>query len=156
GARDVVARLRAHPLARAFRVDKLTIAALGATLALYRDPARAMREVPVLALLATPAAALHARATALAASLAADGIAATVEATESAVGGGAFPTARLASHAVALGRRASAIEARLRAQRLPVVARVADGRLLLDLRAVAPHEDALLAESVRAALRDVA
>jgi L-seryl-tRNA(Ser) seleniumtransferase len=151
GERALVQRLKAHPLARAFRVDKLTIAALGATLALYRDPARAMREIPVLCLLATPARELEARAKVLAAGLAAAGIAATVEPTEGAVGGGAFPTARLASFAVAIAGPAPAIEARLRAGRTPVVARIADDRVLLDLRAVPARDDATLLAMVRAA-----
>ena len=61
-----MARIRRHPLARAVRIDKLSLAALEATLELYRDPARALREVPVLRAVAEPASAVHARAAALA------------------------------------------------------------------------------------------
>jgi L-seryl-tRNA(Ser) seleniumtransferase len=149
GTRDLVAKLRAHPLARSYRVDKLTIAALGATLALYRDPARAMRDVPVLALLSQSGESLAARAERMAHALAVSGIDAQVVTTESAVGGGAFPTARLASRAVALGGQAGSLEARLRAQ--DVVARIADGRVLLDLRAVRPAQDEALLDAARAA-----
>ncbi|MDF1506397.1 L-seryl-tRNA(Sec) selenium transferase, partial [Roseisolibacter sp. H3M3-2] len=71
GRADAVARLRRHPLARALRVDKLTLAALEATLALYRDPAKARREIPALAMLTAPAEALRERADRLEAALAA-------------------------------------------------------------------------------------
>ena len=152
GTNALVAQLRAHPLARSYRVDKLTIAALGATLALYRHPERVMREVPVLRLLAEPADQLRARAERIAQALVAAGASATVVATEGSVGGGAFPTARLASHAVALEGRASALEARLRAAPRPVVARIADGRVLLELRAIAAQDDDRLVASVRDAL----
>ena len=154
GTRDLVARLRAHPLARSYRVDKLTIAALGATLALYRDPPRAMREIPVLAMLATPVEALDARAGRMAEALRRTGIAADVVPTESAVGGGAYPTARLASRAVALPGRADALEARLRMH--DVVARIADGRVLLDLRAVRASQDDALQAAARAACAESA
>ncbi|HEU4631193.1 MAG TPA: L-seryl-tRNA(Sec) selenium transferase [Gemmatimonadaceae bacterium] len=152
GRPELVARLRANPLARALRVDKLTLAALEATLALYRDPARARREIPALAMLTAPADELHERATRVAATLAGAGHAATVVPSEGAVGGGAFPTARLSSWAVAPAGDAAVLVERLRAGRPPVVARVADGRLLVDLRSVPPADDAALAEALCAAL----
>ena len=136
GTRERVAQLRAHPLARSYRVDKLTIAALGATLACYRDPEGAMHGIPVLRLLAVPADALRQRATTLATRFRGNGHAAEVVATESAVGGGAFPTARLASFAVALSGDADFLARLLREDELPVIARIADGRVLLDLRAI--------------------
>ncbi|MBI3568184.1 MAG: L-seryl-tRNA(Sec) selenium transferase [Gemmatimonadetes bacterium] len=142
GTRTLVGALRRNPLARALRVDKLTLAALHATLALYRDPARAVREIPALAMITAPVELLRARAERLAASLQAAGMDARAVASEATVGGGAFPTAVIPSAAVALD---PAIEPRLRHGRVPVVGRVADGRLLLDLRAVAPGEDELLA-----------
>jgi len=143
GSAPAIARMRANPLTRALRVDKLTLAALEATLALYREPERARREIPALALLTAPAAGLRERATRIAAAL--GGAARAVE-SEGSVGGGAFPTARLPGAAVALAGDASRLDARLRAQPLPVVGRMADGALLLDLRAVpAADDDALLA-----------
>lgn len=154
GTRAVIATLARHPLMRALRVDKLTLAALEATLALYRDPARARREIPALAMLTTEAAALRARAEAVATALGDPRPAADVrvEPSESTVGGGAFPTARLASWAVTLGGDAVGLETRLRAGAVPVVTRVADGRVRLDLRSVPPEDDASLVDLVGRAL----
>jgi L-seryl-tRNA(Ser) seleniumtransferase len=152
GRAGAVAALRDNPLARALRVDKLTLAALDATLALYRDPARAVREIPALAMLTAPAATVRARAASVAAALSAAGVGAEVVPSEATVGGGAFPTARLASAAVALAGDAAARERRLRGAEVPVVARVADDRVLLDLRSVPERDDALLARVVAGAL----
>jgi L-seryl-tRNA(Ser) seleniumtransferase len=149
GRRDVIARLRENPLARALRVDKLTIAALEATLALYRDPATALREIPVLAMLGLSVAALRPRADALRARI---GVAAVVADVESSVGGGAFPDARVPSVALAFARGAERLEEKLRLGDPAVVGRIADGTLLLDLRTVQPDEDDGLVEAVRAAL----
>ena len=150
GTRALVGLLRRNPLARALRVDKLTLAALHATLALYRDPARAVREIPALAMLTAPADSLRERALRVAAALGAAGVAADVVASEATVGGGAFPSAVLPSAALALD---PTLEPRLRGGRVPVVGRIADGRLLLDLRAVAPVDDDLLAALVAGAAR---
>ncbi|MFL5577917.1 MAG: L-seryl-tRNA(Sec) selenium transferase, partial [Gemmatimonadaceae bacterium] len=152
GARDAVARLRRNPLARALRVDKLTIAALEATLALYRDPARAVREVPALAMLTAPASAVRERAERVAARLAAGGVRAAVVESEASVGGGAFPTARIPSAALALAGNAEDGERRLRAGAPAVIGRIADGRLLLDLRSVPAADDDRLADAVLRAL----
>ena len=146
GTSDAVRRMRENPLLRALRVDKLTLAALEATLALYRDPARAMREVPVLAMLSRPLAELRARAEKLRATI---GDVVTIEDSEAGVGGGAFPSARIPSVALSLS------DARTREQRLrlgdpAVIGRIAGERLLLDLRTVQAEEDDLLASAVRA------
>jgi L-seryl-tRNA(Ser) seleniumtransferase len=151
GERAVVDAMRRNPLARAFRVDKLTLAALEATLALYREPARAMREIPVLAMLSTPINELRARAGALVRILADRAIAAEVMESDASVGGGAFPTARIPSVALSLGGDASALERRLRLGDPPVIARVSDGRVLLDLRTVRPSDDERLAGAITAA-----
>jgi L-seryl-tRNA(Ser) seleniumtransferase len=148
GSRAAIAACRSNPLTRALRVDKLTIAALSATLALYRDPARAVREIPALAMIAATADALEQRAVAMAERLSRRGISATPVATEGGVGGGAFPTARLASWALALGMDPGPIEPRLRAGRLPVIGRVADGRLLIELRSVPAGQDAVLEDAL--------
>ncbi len=142
GSKEHIAALRQNPLARALRVDKLTLAALHATLALYRDPARAVREIPALALLTAPADGLQARAQALAAQLRGGHVNVDVVASDATVGGGAFPTARIPSYAIAAE---AALEPYLRDHATPIVGRVTEGRLLLDLRAVAPHDDARLA-----------
>jgi L-seryl-tRNA(Ser) seleniumtransferase len=140
GRADVVERLRRHPLARALRVDKLTLAALEATL---RGP-----QAPVLVALATPVGVLRERAEALAAALAASGVDATAVDSDAAVGGGGAPGVRLPSAAVSVP---AALAPRLRAGRPPVVARVAGARCLLDLRAVPAGEDGVLAGAVQRA-----
>ncbi|MGE3664214.1 MAG: L-seryl-tRNA(Sec) selenium transferase [Pseudonocardia sp.] len=142
GAADVVERIRRHPLARAMRVDKLTLAALEATL---RGPAP-----PVRAALDADPQELHRRARALAGRLRADGVAAEAVGTEAAVGGGGAPGVRLPSAAV---RVAQALARPLRTGDPAVLGRVERGRLLLDLRAVDPADDGLLAAAVLAADR---
>ena len=149
GGGDVVRRLRDNPLVRALRVDKLTLAALEATLALYREPQRALRDIPILQMLGAPASALRERATSLRALV---GGGAEIVDTEASVGGGAYPGARIPSVALGFGKDASALEKRLRLGEPAVIGRVAAGRLLLDLRAVPPSDDDTLAAAIRAAL----
>jgi len=148
GTASAVRRLRENPLARALRVDKLTIAALEATLALYREPARAMREVPVLAMLSAPLDELRARATHVATQVPG----ATVEESTASVGGGAFPNARIPSVAVTLRGDAQRIEERLRLGDPSVVGRIADGRLWLDVRTVPSADVPSLVAALGAAL----
>jgi L-seryl-tRNA(Ser) seleniumtransferase len=154
GKAEAVAKLRKNPLARAMRVDKLTLSALEATLRLYLEPERARREVPVLAMLTAPVEDIMLRTAALSSALQESGFAAKVTATRSSPGGGAFPTAEIASSAVVLGSgsQASAIEARLRTGKIPVIGRITDGELLLDLRSVMPRDDHDLASAVVEAL----
>jgi L-seryl-tRNA(Ser) seleniumtransferase len=147
GRADVVKRLRENPLARAMRVDKLTLAALEATLSLYRDADRAMREVPVLAMLSTPIARLRERAESLARRFAD----ATVVDSDASVGGGAFPAARIPSVALSIAGDATRLEQRLRLGSPAVIARIADGCLMLDLRTVLPAQDEALAAAITAA-----
>jgi L-seryl-tRNA(Ser) seleniumtransferase len=147
GRADAVARAKAHPLARAVRLDKLSLAALEATLRLYRDPEAARREIPVLAMLTVSEAVLQARAERLAA-----GIGDVVPATAK-VGGGALPLLELPGPVVAVhGGSPDALAARLRAGDPPLVGRIEDGRLLLDPRTLADDEIELAAAAVRAAL----
>jgi len=134
GATEAVARVRRHPLARAVRIDKLSLAALEATLDLYRDPARALREVPVLRAVAEPAAAVRERAERLAARLGGD-----VVATTARVGGGAVPLLEIESFACALDG-GDQLAAALRSADPPVVARVQEGRVLLDCRTLTDEE----------------
>ncbi len=153
GSAAAIARVRSHPLMRAMRPDKLTLAALCATLALYRDGRDA--EVPAVAMMSANAEALRARADLLAAELAgvaaAAGLEIAVESCRSTVGGGAMPLAELPSWAVTLRATsgADALDARLRAAAVPVIARVEDGRVWLDLRTIADVER----DDVVAALR---
>lgn len=148
GTRQAVDACRRNPLTRALRVDKLTLAALEATLALYRDPATAVRDVPVLAMLTADPDALRERARVLAGTLAARHVPCEIVASEATVGGGAFPTARLASWAVAITGRATDVERRLRLTSDPVIGRIVDDRVLLDLRSVTPDQDRALADAV--------
>lgn len=154
GRADLIARMRRNPLCRAFRVDKLTLAALEATLSLYRDPARARREVPVLRMMSMTGEEIAARASALARSLEACGIEATCVPGESAIGGGAFPGVTLPTTLVAIGDQDHDGEALLRALREGdpvVVARIVDGRVVLDPRTVLPLQEPALIEAVRRA-----
>jgi L-seryl-tRNA(Ser) seleniumtransferase len=146
GERDAIAACRRHPLARAVRIDKLSLAALEATLALYRDPDHARRAVPVLQMLTADEDALARRAQRLAA--AAGG--AVIEST-ARVGGGALPLLELPGPAVALDPGppgADALAAALRAGDPPLVARIQDGRLLLDPRTLTDEEADLAARVV--------
>ncbi len=142
-----VSRLRRHPLMRAIRPDKLTLAALGATLAHYvRDEAEA--EVPVWRMISAPAAGLHKRAEVLARHL--DG---HVVETRSAVGGGSLPGQTQPSWAVAFDHVIpDALAAALRGVDPPVIARITDDRLLVDLRAILPEQDATLEAALQQVL----
>ncbi len=146
GRAAAVARLRTNPLARALRVDKLTVAALSATLALYRDPARAVREIPILAMLAQSASALAERAQTIGRSLDDKVVSYRVIASVGSVGAGAFPGAVLESSAIALTGNAEELERKLRTGHVPVIGRINEGELLLDMRGIMPDEDNLLAE----------
>jgi len=145
GRREVVERLRRHPLARALRVDKLTLAALEATL---RGPA-----APTVRALVADLPELRERAAVLAAALAAGGVDAVAVDTEAAVGGGGAPGVRLPSAAVSLP---SDFADRLRAGEPAVLGRVDHGRCLLDLRALDRAEDAAVQRAVLAVARDPA
>ena len=146
GRADVVEQLRRHPLARALRVDKLTLAALEATIS---GP-----PTPTAQALHGDAGALHGRAERLSARLRADGVDASVRDSAGVVGGGGAPGVVLPSVAVTLP---PSYAAALRTGRPPVVGRVEQGALLLDLRCVRPGADDVVCAAVRAAhdrLRD--
>jgi len=151
GSAELVKRVRENPLTRALRVDKITLAALEATLALYRDPATALRDVPVLAMLGRTITELRTRAAALRDRLGRETGAEIVDSIAS-VGGGAFPGTGIPSVAIALGRDAQQLEERLRLGDPSVIGRMADGRLLIDLRTMQPDEDDIVAGAVRGAL----
>jgi L-seryl-tRNA(Ser) seleniumtransferase len=150
GRSDAVAACRRHPLARAVRIDKLSLAALEATLRLHRDPALARRELPVLAMLDAEPSVLAARAKRLA-----DGTGGRVIEAVARVGGGALPLLELPGPVVALDpgpAGADALAAALRAGDPPLVGRIRDGQLLLDPRTLADDELEPAAAAVRAAL----
>ncbi len=152
GSEAAIAACRADPIARAVRADKFTLAALEATLALYRDPETARREIPVLRMLTDDKKALKSRAEALQAGV---GPAAQVIEGESEVGGGSFPGAKLATWLVAIGTRHPApdtLAGRLRHGAPPVITRIADGRVVLDPRTIMPDQIATVARAIAAAL----
>jgi L-seryl-tRNA(Ser) seleniumtransferase len=143
GRSDLVERMRRHPLQRALRADKLTLAALEGTLALALDPARAAREIPVLRMFHEPLEAVRERAERLAGLVGGE-----VEQTVARVGGGALPLAELPSAACAVEE---ALAERLRLGEQPVVGVVRDGRTLLDCRTLTDGEIELVATAVTAA-----
>lgn len=154
----LIERIAMHPIARAVRCDKLTLAALEATLRLYRDPARAVEQVPTLAYLARDAADLRERAERTAAALSdvlGAGARVDVVASESQVGGGSLPGEHLPTWCVALrpadGAGIEAIAARLRQGYPAVFGRLRGDCLLLDLRTVADDEEEPLVRAVASA-----
>jgi L-seryl-tRNA(Ser) seleniumtransferase len=150
GRSDAIAVARAHPLARAVRIDKLSLAALEATLLLYRDPERPWREIPVLAMLAADCKTLAARAQRLAAGV---GDPAEIVRSSATVGGGALPLLELEGPAVALaGADPVALAGALRAGKPPLIARIHDDRVLLDPRTLTDGEVELAIAAVRRAL----
>jgi L-seryl-tRNA(Ser) seleniumtransferase len=142
GRRALTERLRRHPLQRALRADKLTLAALEGTLALHEDPERARREIPVLRMLDEPLERVRERAERLAGLVGGE-----VEETVARVGGGALPLAELPSAACAIEEE---LAAPLRLGDPPVLGIVRDGRLLLDARTLAEPE---VDEAARVVLR---
>ncbi|HEY7482022.1 MAG TPA: L-seryl-tRNA(Sec) selenium transferase [Gemmatimonadales bacterium] len=156
GRRAAVASCREHPVARAVRADKMTLAGLEATLVLYRQPEAAVRAVPVLRMLTLGAEELAQRATRLAASCPPE-LRPTLEPGESAVGGGSFPGAVLPTTLVALEAGAigpDGLALRLRLGDPPVVARVGGGRVLLDPRTLPEDSFATVGAALVEALRE--
>ena len=148
GRAALLDRIRTHPLMRALRVDKMTYAALEATLTEYAA-GRAAATVPVRRMLTLTADEIRARAETLAAALNVQrGWRATLAAGASAIGGGSAPGVELPTWLVAIAKddlSPDALEERLRRLAPPVIARIEGGRLLLDLRTVLPDQDAALA-----------
>lgn len=170
GKRDAIEACKAHPLARALRIDKLSLAALEATLRLYRDPKRALAEVPVLRMLTAGEAELDARAAAMASAItgtepgsaspicdevAAGAPRARVIRAAAKVGGGALPLLELEGAVCAVDPGdvgADELARRLRAHDPPIVGRTRDGWLLLDPRTLTDEEAAIAADAVVEAL----
>ena len=158
GRAALVGRLRGHPLLRALRPDKLTLIALEATLALYRDGTAAAL-VPIVTMIAAPPEALRARADALAERCRALGVAPdwlSVRPAGGKVGGGAQPLVELPGWAVVVAgadRSPDAIEAALRAGEPPVLARVADDAVWLDVRTLTGDDEIEIVARAVAALQ---
>jgi L-seryl-tRNA(Ser) seleniumtransferase len=151
GREKLVAELRHHPLTRALRVDKCTLAALQATLLHYLRR-EAEREIPVWRMIAAPLELLAARAADWAAELHSRHIPASVVPAYSTVGGGSLPGEVLPTRALALAHpRPDALATALRAGDPPVIGRIIDNQLILDPRTVLPDADAELLRAVAAA-----
>jgi L-seryl-tRNA(Ser) seleniumtransferase len=152
GRRELVERIRRHPLMRALRVDKMTYAALEATLLEY-EAGRSAETVPVRRMLAVTSEAIRRRAEQIVESLApVSGWRIALGPSTSAVGGGSAPGVELPTWVVTLERDdggADRIAAMLRQLTPPLVARIENDRVLLDLRTVPPEQDAILLEHLR-------
>lgn len=152
GRREIIKRLRTHSLYRALRVDKLCLAALEATLEAHRRGA--VDEIPVLQMLSLPAEAIEERAKKFIDKLSgspAGALSATIVGGQSAIGGGSGPNVHPPTALIALKHaklKADEVGERLRLSTPPVIARIADGLVLLDLRTVAPTEESELLSAV--------
>jgi L-seryl-tRNA(Ser) seleniumtransferase len=142
--------MRANSLFRALRVDKLTYAALEATLLAYVK--RDHDAIPALRMMRLPKAEIGVRSEALAKKIQSANVAVELVEGESVIGGGAAPSAVLPTRLIAVvwkGRTADELSASLRAGDPPIVARVEDGRVLLDLRTVFPEQDEALTSALQ-------
>lgn len=160
GKREVIARLKKHPLARCVRLDKMTLAALEVTLRLYLDEEHLFAEVPTLRMLTMKPAELAARAERLAHAVrdaCGDAFEVTTAPDTSRAGGGALPMEDIPTTVVALAPRrmsATALDERLRLGEPHVIARIKDGRLLLDPRTLREDEEIEVVDALVAAVRE--
>ncbi len=152
GRAELITKLSKHPLLRALRMGKLDLAALEATLRLYLEGRRA--EIPLWAMAEASLETLEARARTISSQISSDGVKAQAVPVESVTGGGSLPGESLPSWAIAIEsseRSADELERRLRYGSTPVIARIEDDRLLLDLRTVPKALDDLLTSLLAAA-----
>ena len=159
GTKDLVGRMRRHPLARALRVDKMAVAALEATLALFLDRDRLVENHPVTRMISQPVDALRPRAEALATAIRAgvpEGAEVEVISITSETGSGALPTLQIPSVAVALKgpRSPDSLARALRENHPAVFTRIHEDRVCLDVRTLLPGEAEEAAAIVVAALTD--
>jgi L-seryl-tRNA(Ser) seleniumtransferase len=149
GKKKYVKRMRENQLARALRVDKLTLSALEATLKLYYDTEIAIHEIPILRMITTPQEVIRNRAERMVAKLMRFGYDVCVLESESTIGGGAFPDSKIPSFAV--GIRSSdpnKLDHNLRHAKIPVVGRILNDVYQLDLRSVPENYDSLIINSL--------
>ena len=142
-------KLKKHPLARALRVDKMTIAALRETLYAYRDPEWAKKNIPVLRMLGQSGQELHARAERLRLALEGFGGASRVVETRGQVGGGSCPTQTMGSWAVAIEPGEMTVDQlaeKLRRAPVPIIGRISQGQYLLDARTLGDDDISFVAE----------
>jgi len=154
GRKERIEPLRRHPMARALRVDKMTLAALDATLRSYQR-GQATVEIPIWQMISASVPALRTRVQGWQATLAAAGLLCQVHEGESAVGGGSLPGETLPSVLLAVAsRQPDVVAARLRTQVVPVVCRIQHEQLLFDARTVLPDEDAPLLAAIEASVKN--
>lgn len=162
GRTDLLERIRANPLTRALRIDKMTLAALEGTLRLYLDPQTAVAAIPTLAMLTEPLALIQQRAATLKAELAGlnhERLEIFERDSDSKVGGGALPLLQLPTHCIGVrvaGRSVNQLERYLRTCACPpIVARIEADGLLFDPRTVRPDEINLITQAVSQYLTDI-
>ena len=155
GRKRWIDRIKANPLNRALRIDKMTLTAFESTLRLYRDPSRAVAEIPTLRMLTEPLAATTARAERLAARLEVLGTGQLTIRTAAAVaraGGGALPLLEIPSHCLMVQRegfRAQSIERFMRRELPPIIGRIENDFFILDLKTVQEDELAVIETAFR-------
>ncbi len=158
GRSDCIGRMKQNPLARALRVDKMILAAMEETLRHYLEPDTVFEKIPALAMISCKVDELEPRAEQVAADIAeaaGEGVMVETGRAESQVGGGSLPTAGLATPVVRLASTRHSpdeITARLRRGKIPIIARIADDKVIIDLRTVRPGEDEALAQQIIVAL----
>ena len=150
GKRKYLDILKKHPLNRAMRVDKMTLAALEATLQSYESGSA--EEIPVIGMLAAKPEALHQKAQKLADLLASAGIETEILPTEGRVGGGSVPNHSLPSYAVAFHRDVNALEEKLRLGLQPIIGRIHEGKYLLDVRTLFEDDFPTIVEAMKEAV----
>ncbi len=149
GKKSIIKMLKENPLARAFRVDKLTLAALEATLELYYDKEIAVSEIPVLRMITESPYTLHTRAINIVDKLVEMGYNVSVVDSEATIGGGAFPDSKIDSIAISINDvNPNEIDRKLRELNTPIVGRIVDNTLLLDIRTVPSAYDDILFSSL--------
>lgn len=156
GKREAVERVRSHPLFRALRIDKVTLAGLEATLRIYRDPEGAREAVPPLRMISMTESEVRARASRFVKKLSGlEGVEGKLVRTQAQAGSGSLPSQDLPSWAVAVslkGRTPTETAGRLRAAEPPVFSRVHADEVLLDFRTLLPGEEKPLFDAIRAAV----
>ncbi len=162
GSAEIIQRLKKHPMARALRLDKMTLAALEATLRTYIDTEAALAEIPTLRMLVMPPAEVAERAAALASRIAEEcgnGVETDTAGDVSRAGGGSLPLADIPTTVARVKPRSFSVtelERRLRLGEPPIVARIKDERLLIDPRTLCAGEDAEVVSRVASVLSNEA
>lgn len=158
GKSAYITAMKKNHLLRALRIDKLTLTALEATLRQYLDPAKAVHSIPTLRMIAEPAVAVREKAERLADLLARTGCNCSVVKSAACVGGGSLPAVELESYAVAIHLEElspNRLESKLREHCVPIIARITDDCLQLDLRTVEPEEFADIVLCVKQIISDL-